>query len=192
VRIDRSSRNEAGLPDSLSHSWVSHHSDGGDVLPLGVKPEIMPMHQRINDAHWSLGMALAWITHRSEQPVINIEAAKWAPTKAAIRDLLSALRSGRLIAHGTFVGEGIPRPLETAIWSTFEIIVKRMMFAGHMHVPTSGGSIVVTYRTGFPQARILSATVPAGKANNPQHSWGFEGEPPKAVMKDSGTRDGTL
>jgi hypothetical protein len=28
------------------------------------------------------------------------------------------------------------------------------------------------------------------KANNPQQSWGFEGEPPKAVMKDSGTRDG--
>jgi hypothetical protein len=31
-----------------------------------------------------------------------------------------------------------------------------------------------------------------GKANNPQQSWGFEGEPPKAVIKDSGTRDGTL
>ena len=27
--------------------------------------------------------------------------------------------------------------------------------------------------------------------NNPQQSWGFEGEPPKAVMKDSGTRDWT-
>jgi hypothetical protein len=23
-------------------------------------------------------------------------------------------------------------------------------------------------------------------ANDPQQSWGFEGEPPKAVMKDSG------
>jgi hypothetical protein len=31
-----------------------------------------------------------------------------------------------------------------------------------------------------------------GKANNPQQSWGFGGEPPEAVMKDSGTRDGTL
>jgi hypothetical protein len=130
-------------------------------LPFGEKTEIMPMHQRINDAHWSLGIALAWITHRSEQP--DIRAAKWAPTKAAIRDLLSALQSGRLIAHGTFVGEGIPLPLETAIWSTFEIIVKRTMFAGHMHVPTSGGSIVVAHSTGFPHARILSATVPAGK-----------------------------
>ena len=29
------------------------------------------------------------------------------------------------------------------------------------------------------------------KANNPQQSWGFEGEPPEAVMKDSGTRDAT-
>ena len=28
------------------------------------------------------------------------------------------------------------------------------------------------------------------KANNPQQSWGFEGEPPEAVRKDSGTRDG--
>src|SRR5271169_7212068 len=27
-------------------------------------------------------------------------------------------------------------------------------------------------------------------ANNPQQSWGFEGEPPEAVMKDSATRDG--
>ena len=32
----------------------------------------------------------------------------------------------------------------------------------------------------------------SGVANNPQRSWEFEGEPPKAVMKDSGTRDGTL
>jgi RNA-directed DNA polymerase len=30
------------------------------------------------------------------------------------------------------------------------------------------------------------------KANDPQQSWGFGGEPPEAVMKDSGTRDGTL
>ena len=28
-------------------------------------------------------------------------------------------------------------------------------------------------------------------ANNPQQSWGFEGEPPEAVIKDSVTRDGT-
>ena len=30
------------------------------------------------------------------------------------------------------------------------------------------------------------------KANDPQQSWGVGGEPPEAVMKDSGTRDGTL
>ena len=29
------------------------------------------------------------------------------------------------------------------------------------------------------------------QANNPQQSWGFEGEPPEAVTKDFGTRDGT-
>jgi hypothetical protein len=29
------------------------------------------------------------------------------------------------------------------------------------------------------------------QANNPQQSWGFEGEPPEAVTKDSGTRVGT-
>ena len=29
------------------------------------------------------------------------------------------------------------------------------------------------------------------EANNPQQSWGFEGEPPEAVIKDFGTRDGT-
>jgi DNA invertase Pin-like site-specific DNA recombinase len=34
-------------------------------------------------------------------------------------------------------------------------------------------------------------TTPHG-INNPQQSWGFEWEPPKAVMKDSGTRDWTL
>jgi hypothetical protein len=30
------------------------------------------------------------------------------------------------------------------------------------------------------------------QANNPQQSWGFDGEPPEAVMKDAGTRDWTL
>jgi hypothetical protein len=29
------------------------------------------------------------------------------------------------------------------------------------------------------------------KANNPQQSWGFEGEPPEAVIMDSGMGDGT-
>jgi hypothetical protein len=28
-------------------------------------------------------------------------------------------------------------------------------------------------------------------ANNPQQSWGFEGEPPEAVIKDLGMSDGT-
>jgi hypothetical protein len=31
----------------------------------------------------------------------------------------------------------------------------------------------------------------AFQANNPQQSWGFEGEPPEAVIKDSGKGDGT-
>jgi hypothetical protein len=38
----------------------------------------------------------------------------------------------------------------------------------------------------------LVREIDSGEANNPQQSWGFEGEPPEAVMKDSRTRDGTL
>ena len=38
----------------------------------------------------------------------------------------------------------------------------------------------------------VGENVPMGAINNPQQSWGFEWEPPKAVMKDSGTRDLTL
>ena len=90
------------------------------------------VQQRVLDANWSLGMALAWITFRTEQAVLNIKNGRWAPTKAAIRDLLSTLRSGRLIAHGMFEGERIPHPIEPAIWSTFEIVVKSKMFPGQM------------------------------------------------------------
>ena len=50
-------------------------------------------------------MAIAWITYRTERAVNNIKYGRWTPTKAAIRDLLSALRSGNLIAHGMFEGE---------------------------------------------------------------------------------------
>ena len=73
-------------------------------------------------------MALAWITYRTEQAVINIKDGRWAPTEAAIRDLLSALRSGKLIAHGMFEGERIPHQFETAVWSSFEIVVERHGF----------------------------------------------------------------
>jgi hypothetical protein len=41
------------------------------------------------------------------------------------------------------------------------------------------------YGVGVPK------TTPTEIANNPQQSWGFGGEPPEAVIKDSGTRDGT-
>ena len=121
------------------------------------------MRQRVDDAHWSLGMALAWITYRTEQAVVEIKHGRWAPTKAAIRDLLSALRSGKLIAHGMFEGERIPHPIETAVWSTFEIVVKPMMFLGHMSPPTLGTPVVIVQRMGPPQTRLLSATVPAAK-----------------------------
>ena len=73
-------------------------------------------------------MALAWITFRTEQAVFNIKDGKWAPTKAAIRDLLSALRSGTLIAHGMFEGERIPHPIETAVWSTLRSSLNRRCF----------------------------------------------------------------
>ena len=121
------------------------------------------MQQRVDDAHWSLGMALAWITYRTEQAVVNIKDGRWAPTKAAIRDLLSALRSGKLIAHGMFEGERIPHPIETAVWSTFEIVVKPDDVSRPNVSPTSGTPVVIVRRMGPPQTRLLSATVPAAK-----------------------------
>jgi hypothetical protein len=109
-------------------------------------------------------MALAWITYRTEQAVINIKGdTRWGLTEAATRDLLSALRSGKLIAHGMFEGERTPHPIETAVWSTFEIVVQPMMFVGHMFLPTSGTPVVVAQRMGPPQTQLLSATVPAPK-----------------------------
>jgi hypothetical protein len=121
------------------------------------------MQQRVDDAHWSLAMALAWITYRTEQAVTNISGGRWAPTKAAIRELLSALRSGKLIAHGTFEGEPSPHPIETAVWSNFEVLDKPTMFPGHMSPPTSGRSTIIAQRIGPPQTRLLGITVPAAK-----------------------------
>jgi hypothetical protein len=120
------------------------------------------VQQRVGDVHWSLGMALAWITYRTEQ-FVDIKYGRRAPTKAAIRDLLSALRSGKLTAHGMFEGERIPHPIETAVWSTFEIVVRPMIFAGHTFLPTSGTPVVIAQRMGPPQTQLLSATVPAAK-----------------------------
>jgi len=122
------------------------------------------VQERVKDAYWSLAMALAWITYRTEQAVINIKGDRgWAPTQAAISGLLSALRSGKLIAHSMFEGEPIPHPIETAVWSTFEIVVEPMMFVGHMFLPTSGTPVVLAQRMGPPQTRLLSPTVPAAK-----------------------------
>jgi hypothetical protein len=39
---------------------------------------------------------------------------------------------------------------------------------------------------------LAAAATGLERINNPQQSWGFEWEPPKAVMKDSETRDWTL
>jgi hypothetical protein len=117
--------------------------------------------ERVNDANWSLAMALAWITYRTERAVIDIKYGRWAPTKAAIGDLLSALRSGSLVAHGMFEGEQIPHPIETAVWSTFEIVVRRIMFAGHVFFPSLGMPIATAQRMGSPQTRLLDVTVPS-------------------------------
>lgn len=133
---------------------------GGEA---GIKGAVA-VQERVNDAYWSLAMALAWITYRTEQAVINIKGdTGWAPTEAAIRDLLSALRSGKLIAHGMFEGERIPHPIETAVWSTFEIVVETMMFVGHMFLPSSGTPVIIAQRMGPPQTQLLSPTVPAAK-----------------------------
>jgi len=115
------------------------------------------MQSRVNDAYWSLAMTLAWIAYRTETAVINIKSGRWAPNKGAIRELVSALRSGKLAAHGMFEGERIPHPIETAVWANFEIIVKPMRFTGH----TSLMPIVIARRWA-PRTRLL-ATVPAAK-----------------------------
>jgi hypothetical protein len=132
--------------------------------------EAVTVQQPVVDAYWSLRMALAWITYGSEQDVVDIKHARGSRTKAAIRDLLaairdllSALRSGKLIAFGMFEGERIPHPIETAVWSTFEIVVKSVIFAGHMFFPTLGTPVVIAQRMGPPKTRLLSVTVPAAK-----------------------------
>ncbi len=121
--------------------------------------QAITVQSRADDAHWSLAMTLAWIAYRTETAVMNIRSGRWAPNRGAIRELLSALRSGRLAAHGMFEGERIPRPTETAVWSNFEIVVEPMWFSGH----ASRMPIVIAQRMGAPRTRLLSATVPAAK-----------------------------
>src|SRR3954466_7213549 len=118
--------------------------------------EAVTVQQRVVDANWSLRMALAWITYRREQDVVDIKYGRGAPTKAAICDLLSALRSGKLIAYGMFEGERIPHLIETAVWSTFEIVAKSVIFAGRMFLPTLGTPVVIAQRIGPPKTRLLS------------------------------------
>src|SRR5439155_25328400 len=149
----------------------SARGSGSEVAPLGRAgagsrhKKAVTVQQRVVDAHWSLRMTLAWITCRSEQDVVDIKHGRRAPTKAAIRDLLSAQRSGKLIAHGVFEGERIPHPIETAIWSTFEVVAKSMIFAGHIFLPTSGTPVVIARRMGPPQTQLLSVKVPAAKVS---------------------------
>jgi hypothetical protein len=117
---------------------------------------------RVHDANWSLAMVLAWMTYRTEQAVANIKYGRWTPTKLAIGDLLTALRSGSLVAHGRFEGEQIPHPLETVIWSTFEIVVRRIKFA-KMFLPSTGTPIAPARRISSPQTQLLDVTLPAAK-----------------------------
>ena len=149
-------------------SELYRHKTQATNRPVGPAPEaaikeVITVLRRDQGDTAPSRMALAWITYRNEQAVINIKEGRFTPTKAAIRDLLSALRSGKLIAHGMFEGERIPHPIETTVWSTFEIVVKRMMFGGHMFLPTSGTLLVFAHRKGAPQTQLLSATVPAAK-----------------------------
>jgi hypothetical protein len=116
--------------------------------------------ERVNDANWSLTMALAWASYRTAQAVMNIRYGRWAPTKTAVCDLLAALRSGKLRAHGRFEDERISHPIDTAVWSTFEIVLGRKMFLGHMFPPTPGTPVAIAQRIGSPQTRLLDVTVP--------------------------------
>ena len=78
------------------------------------------VQQRLTAAQWSLGMVLVWITYRSEEAAINL-------TSAAIRDLLSALRSGKLGAHGMVklrsltISASPPRHASLIPWRAFFI-----------------------------------------------------------------------
>jgi uncharacterized short protein YbdD (DUF466 family) len=110
--------------------------------------------ERVNDAHWSLAMSLAWITYRTEQAVSDIKQGTWQPTGVAISDLLSALRSGKLLAHGLFEGEQIPHSIEVAVWSPFEIVVQHTV---------SGAPLVIARSTIAPHTQLLGVTVPAAK-----------------------------
>jgi hypothetical protein len=112
------------------------------------------VQERVKDAYWSLAMALAWITYRTEQAVIDIKEGRWEPTRVAICDLLSALRCGKLEAHGLFEGESIPHPIEIAVWSACEIIVEHTV---------SGAPIVTARSTSPPRTQLLSVTLPAAK-----------------------------
>jgi hypothetical protein len=136
----------------------AYDQDGRLIVGWAEATSGFTMQSRVNDAYWSLAMTLAWITYRTETAVGNIKSGRWAPTKGSIRELLSALRSGKLAAHGMFEGERIPHPIETAVWSNFEIVVKPMRFTGH----TSLMPIVIAQKRGAPQTRLL-ATVPAAK-----------------------------
>jgi hypothetical protein len=130
------------------------------VPPVGPRPATgLTLPSRVNDADWSLAMVLAWIAYRIETAVSNIKSGRWVPTKASIRELLSALRSGKLLSHGMFEGERTPHAIETAAWANFEIIVKPMRFIGHPEFMP----IVIAQRMGAPQTRLLDVTVPAAK-----------------------------
>jgi hypothetical protein len=52
-------------------------------------------------------MSLTWITCRGEEAVIPIKLGKSAFNKVATGDLLTALRTRKLVAYGIFEGERI-------------------------------------------------------------------------------------
>ena len=112
------------MREELSEIEKGRALQAGEVVPMRGPEDAVIVQQRVDAAHWSLGMALAWITYRTEQAVINSMDERLVPTQAGIRDLRSALRYGELIAHGMFEGERIPHQIETAVWSTFVIVVK--------------------------------------------------------------------
>jgi hypothetical protein len=135
--------------------------------PVGRRPETgSTVPSRANDAHWSLAMALVWIAYRTETAVGTIRSGRWMLTKAVIRELLSALRAGRLVAYGLFEGERIPHLIDTAVWVNCEIVVKWMRFTSHL----SFMPIVIAHRVGAPQIRLLFVTVSAAKV---RRFWPF-------------------
>ncbi len=90
-----------------------------------------------------------------------------------------------------------PSAPETGV-STAPIAAQRQSFLDNLIAQIEGtlawndSSASSLCRAEHPEKQLKTALLQKRyslfRANNPQRSWGFDGEPPEAVMKDSGTK----